>query len=286
MNNRPDSSSPRNTEGQGTYVVSFASTEDYLRLSPEPADTGRHEVNNRSYTIITENGIVTIYARHHGRFYSCSFKGRELVFKGRELVVEGGPNLLHEKWVVDGRQVTFGDSIETENEIARLEKANQTKVETTYNRLLEITKNYLIHEKESSGLNPNAMQSKKREEFEKLYQALVGTEDKPTPSLCRINAFYATLLEIDDNTIKKHQTKDWKRYMYNALSILVLFIFRAYKSNDKYGSLSFWKPDSEKAVIGMKSEVEGFGLFYRARANAQKIKSIDDLRQAKALTAR
>lgn len=113
-------------------------------------------------------------------------------------------------------------------------------IETTFIGLLDLTDTYLAK---------NDIDASKSDIFAHL-RSILGNPSETKSKHERIILFKNTLSNLDKNMLCAHRTAAWQRYVYNAFSFCTIIpaIVRAIDSYVKYGTASFWKSDSQKAV--------------------------------------
>lgn len=129
--------------------------------------------------------------------------------------------------------------------------SEQQQISKVYNKLLSITEEYLKKSKINLSKKPI---------FQTLKETLEDKGENQTSMASKIQNFTQKLSQYDNNEslITQHSTETWKRYVLNVMSILtVLPAFAlACRSYAQYGTVQFWKPDSEKAFISAKEQAQ------------------------------
>lgn len=202
------------------------------------ANTGRGNVtiNNFSFDIFgcwrskrvsvsSWNGLITI-KRGSDTF---TYHGNNAQIKGN-------------RWFIDGVEVKISDSDELKNNVVELG-------DVVYEKLVRLTNNYL----DKKDLSPA-----KQALFQHLKAVLEGTGQ--LSKYQRICAFKEALQIADKNLVALHRTDTWKRYLYNAFSLLTLLpaFIRAVNSYSQHGTLQFWKPTSQKTIECCTNEIENW----------------------------
>ncbi|HVY53450.1 MAG TPA: hypothetical protein VHA13_02910 [Gammaproteobacteria bacterium] len=124
----------------------------------------------------------------------------------------------------------------------------RSNVAPVYANLLNITAHYL---------RKSNLDADKQKIFQRLNECL---------DLCGQTKYQAVvkfadeLKGVDQNLLSKHRTAEWKRFLYNVVSILMVIpaLARSLYGYSQYGSFAFWAPDSKKALDGAQATLKTF----------------------------